>query len=226
MNNFFAPIEELKLKWKILAIFSLVTILLSVIFCFFIIEPSYEAKTKLFIGKEKFKKTADGYTNEEVQMYQKLLKSYCEVITSDDLMEKSIYDAEADVLLKDARKNVEIRVIKDTQVIEVLYSDATAQAAYDIMYYITKNFISNASKLYSNSNIIVLEQPKVVEKSVVNNMNVIIPIVAFLGLAVGVIYVLVSAYLKQTFDNKESVEKMLCIYVMGIIPDEHMENKS
>ena len=45
-------IDAVKKRWKIIALCTLIATLLSGIFSFFIIAPTYEASTKIFIGKE------------------------------------------------------------------------------------------------------------------------------------------------------------------------------
>ena len=45
---------------------------------------------KVFIGKENTQGQDQNYNNNDVQMYQKLLKTYAEIIQTNDLVEKAI----------------------------------------------------------------------------------------------------------------------------------------
>ena len=91
-NDEFIKIEEivdiLLKRWKMILSITLIATLTAAIISFFVIAPKYEASTKVFIGKEN---TQDqNYNSNDVQMYQKLLKTYAEVIKTNDLIENAI----------------------------------------------------------------------------------------------------------------------------------------
>lgn len=220
-KNFNELIKLIKVKWKVILNFSLIILLISITYSYFIIKPKYQAKTKVFIGKEKFNKTDDKYTNEEVIMYQNLVETFREVIKSEDVIEKSIYDSRLNLTIEDVRDNLKGNVIKDSQILEIVYENANPQTSYDILYYITKNFISNSKKLYKNSNIVILEQVNVKNKSAYNNILIIGFISFIIGLIIGLTYVLIIKYLNQTFETKEQTEQILGINVVAIIPIEN-----
>ncbi|MFH5975334.1 Wzz/FepE/Etk N-terminal domain-containing protein, partial [Clostridium perfringens] len=43
----------LKKRWKLIALITIAVTLVSAILSFFVIKPQYEAKTKLFVGKQE-----------------------------------------------------------------------------------------------------------------------------------------------------------------------------
>ena len=47
-------------------------------------------KMLLCVFKEQFKNLSTDYTNEEVNMYQRLIKTYSELLKTKDLMKNSI----------------------------------------------------------------------------------------------------------------------------------------
>lgn len=212
--------NELKSKWRIIIIFSLIGVLVAAVFSFFIINPSYEASTKIFIGKEKFKNTSAEYTNEEVQMYQSLLKTYCEVVTSDDLIERAINQSDVDKSIRDVAKEIDIDIIKDSQIMVIKYDDEQAQVAYDILYNITNNFIGNSKKLYKNSNVVVLQQISVANKSISNYALPVMLISGVLGMIIGMTYISVKGCFMTTFNTKESIEDAFGVNVLAVIPNE------
>ena len=219
-RNLFVTINQIKVKWRVVAIFSLVAALLAGVFSFFIAKPEYKSSTKIFIGKEKFKNVSTEYTNEEVQMYQNLLKTYCEVIVSEDIIDRSIKQSDADRQIKDVIKNIDISIIKDSQIMVIEYKDKDFQVAYDMLDNITNNFISNSRKLYKNSNVIVLQQVSVANKSTSNYAWIIMLIFGVLGALISVAYIIISEYFISTFTNKESIEEILGVNVIGVIPNE------
>ena len=61
----------------------------SVIISFYIIELKYEASTKFFIGKESIGED-QSYSQNDVIMYQNLMKTYYEIIKTPDVLASSI----------------------------------------------------------------------------------------------------------------------------------------
>lgn len=213
-------LNEVRDKWKVIIIFSLIGVLVAAIFSFFIIDESYEASTKIFIGKEKFKNTSNKYTNEEVQMYQNLLKTYCEVVKSNDLIDRSINQSGINKSIKEVYKKIDIDIIKDSQIMVIKYNDEDPQVAYDMLYNITNNFISNSKKLYKNSNVVVLQQIKVNNKSISNYALLIMIILGIAYMIIGLIYIYVREYFISTFNTKEKIEYELEVNVLAVIPNE------
>lgn len=212
--------NEFKSKWRIIIIFSLIGVLLAAVFSFFITNLSYESSTKIFIGKEKFKNISTEYTNEEVQMYQSLLKTYCEVVTSDDLIDRAIDQSGVDKTIRDVVKKIDIDIVKDSQIMVIKYNDEKAQVAYDMLYNITNNFIGNSKKLYKNSNIVVLQQISVANKSISNYALHVMLISGVLGMVVGIVYIYIKEYFMTTFNKKESIEDAFGVNVLAVIPNE------
>lgn len=219
-KRIFITMNQIKCKWKLIVIFSLISVLLAAVFSFFILNPYYESSVKIFIGKEKFKNISTEYTNEEVQMYQSLLKTYCEVMTSEDLIERAINQSNVDKDIKDVLKNIDIDIVKDSQIMVIKYTDQYAQVAYDMLYNITNNFIRNSRKLYKNSNVVVLQQVSVLDKSISNYARIIMIIAGILGGFGGVVYIFIREYFMTTFNTKESIEEYFGVNVLAMIPNE------
>ena len=70
--------EALKKRWILIVSITLVATLISGVLSFFVIKPTYETSTKVFIGKEE--SNQEGYNTNDIQMYQKLLQTYAETI--------------------------------------------------------------------------------------------------------------------------------------------------
>ena len=61
-------IDAVKKRWKIIALTTVLATLVSGIFSFFVISPTYEASTKVFIGKEE--SSMESYNYNDITMYQ------------------------------------------------------------------------------------------------------------------------------------------------------------
>lgn len=189
MEDQLISIEEimkiLKKRRKIIVIITLLSILASVVLSFFIIEPKYEASTKLFIGKETTEAN-QSYSQSDVIMYQTLMKTYCEVIKTNDLILKAAKEANIDLNAEEVLENLSVITIADTQILEVSFKSENAKEARDLIEEITKEFIKISKELFPNGNVKVLQQVSLPEKPVSPNKIINILIAFLLGLIVSV----------------------------------------
>ena len=119
--------NALKKRYKLIIAITLGFTLISGIITFFVIKPKYEANVKLFIGKEETKNTQ--YDNGEVQMYQKLLTTYAEVVKTDDIIEKSLKGKNIDREINGVKENLKVTPRADTQILEIAYTDTNKEDA-------------------------------------------------------------------------------------------------
>ena len=214
-------IDAVKKRWKIIALCTLIATLVSGIFSFFIISPTYEASTKVFIGKEE--SSVENYNYNDITMYQKLLKTYSELIKTKDLINRSITNSEYELEVEDVLNNVSVTTVADTQMIQIAYKSTSPNIAKNMLENITNEFITTAQDLVPNGNVRVLETVELPEEPVAPNKKMNIAIAFILGMMVGLGIVFLLEYLDNTYKNKEQLEKDLDIPVLGVIPMSHLE---
>lgn len=214
--NFGEIIEILKKRWKLILILTLISTLASGIISFFLITPKYVASTKLFIGKEEG--IEQEYNQNDVVMYQKLMKTYSETVKTRDLVGRAIKTAKSDLTEDEFLKNLEVVTVADTQILQIKYEEIDPKKAADMVEAITKEFIATSKVLVPNGNIRIIETVKVPENPVSPNkfMNVVIGFLLGLMLSMGLSFLL--EFLDNTYKNKDQLEKELEIPVIGLIP--------
>lgn len=226
MNNILEVLDGIKDKWKNIVLIVLSFLLISSIYNIFFINKEYEANVKIFIGKQKFKNITETYNNEEINLYQRLITTYSEVIKSKKLINESIKGSKMNYL-QDKYKNINydllmenltVNPIANTQIIEIKYKSLNPQQSYDLLYSITENLISYSKELYPNVNITVLEQVHVNLKPLMNKKLTIIGLGLILGLIVGIGGIIGVMYLNNTYKNQKSLEEEIGLTVIGVIP--------
>ena len=226
MNNISEVLGGIKDKWKNIVLIVLFFLLISSIYNIFFINKEYEANVKIFIGKQKFKNITETYNNEEINLYQRLITTYSEVIKSKKLINESIKGSKMNYL-QDKYKNINydllmenltVNPIANTQIIEIKYKSLNPQQSYDLLYSITENLISYSKELYPNVNITVLEQVHVNLKPLMNKKLTIIGLGLILGLIVGIGGIIGVMYLNNTYKNQKSLEEEIGLTVIGVIP--------
>ena len=209
-------IDAVKKRWKIIALTTVVATLISGIFSFFIISPTYEASTKVFIGKEE--SSMENYNYNDITMYQKLLKTYSELIKTKDLINRAITNSEYELKVEEVFKDVSVTTVADTQMLKIAYRSTSPKIAKNMLENITNEFIATAQELVPNGNVRVLETVELPEEPVAPNKKMNIAIAFILGIMVGFGIVFLLESLDNTYKNKEQLEKDLDIPVLGVIP--------
>ena len=209
-------IDAVKKRWKIIALTTVLATLVSGIFSFFVISPTYEASTKIFIGKEGAE--SEGYNSSDVSMYQNLIKTYSELIKTKDLVNKAIDNSQYDLSVNNVLNGITVNTLTGTQILQISYQSKSPSIAKNILESITKEFITKAEELVPNGNVKILESVELPKNPVAPNKTMNIAIAFILGMMVGFGIVFLLEYLDNTYKNKEQLEKDLDIPVLGVIP--------
>ena len=208
--------EALKKRRILIVSITLVATLISGVLSFFVIKPTYETSTKVFIGKEE--SNVEGYNTNDIQMYQKLLQTYAETIKTNEVIQAAIKNTNTNLTVEEVKKSLTVTPISDTQILQIKYQNKNPQVAKRILGNITDEFIILAKELVPNGNVRVIEAVQLPENPVAPNKKMNIAIAFLLGLMVSIGLVFLLEYIDNTFKSKENLEKELGIPVIGLIP--------
>lgn len=213
-------LTSLRKRWKVIALATALGIIISMVVTFLIITPKYTASTKLFIGKENSESVSDNniYNNNDIQMYQKILQTYADIIQTRTLVTSSLEKNDINMNSIDVLKNLKVTPKDDTQIIEVTYVDEDPYRAKDVLESISNEFINYSSSLISNANIQIVEDIYLPEKPSSPNNVLNITIGFFAGLIMGLVLSLSLEYIDNTFSDKKALENGIGITVIGDIP--------
>ena len=210
--------EALKKRWILIVSITLVATLISGVLSFFVIKPTYETSTKVFIGKEE--SNQEGYNTNDIQMYQKLLQTYAETIKTNEVVQAAINNSKnTDLTVASVKGSLTVTPVADTQILQIKYQNKSPEVAKEILENITNEFVVLAKELVPNGNVRVIEAVQLPENPVAPNKKMNVAIAFLLGLMVSVGLVFLIEYLDNTFKNKEQLERELDIPVVGIIPE-------
>lgn len=210
-------IEGLKKRWLMIVSITLILTIAVALLSFFVIKPKYQASIKVFIGKEEGENV--GYNQNDVIMYQKLMKTYSEAIRTRDLIEESITGLNIDLDVEKILSNLTIVTLPDTQILQMKYVDTNPKIAKIVVENITDKFIEKSRYMVSNGNIQIIEKAKLPEQPISPNKFMNIVIAFLLGIMISVGLVLLLEFLDNTFKSKEELEEELEIPVIGAIPE-------
>ena len=195
--------EALKKRWILIVSITLVATLISGVLSFFVIKPTYETSTKVFIGKEE--SNQEGYNTNDIQMYQKLLQTYAETVKTNEVIQAAINSTNADLSVKDVKDSLTVTPISDTQILQIKYQNKSPEVAKEILENVTNEFVVLAKELVPNGNVRVIEAVQLPENPVAPNKTMNVAIAFLLGLMVSVGLVFLLEYIDNTFKTKENL---------------------
>ena len=213
--------EALKKRWIMIATITIIATIISGILSFFVIKPTYETSTKVFIGKEE--SNLEGYNSNDIQMYQKLLQTYAEAVKTNEVIKAAIENTSSSLSVSDVKSDLTVIPISDTQILQIKYQNGDPSEAKEILENITNQFVILAKELVTNGNVKVIEEVQLPQNPVAPNKKMNIAIAFLLGLmeSVGIVFLL--EYLDSTYKNKDQLERDLDIPVIGVIPDTNLK---
>lgn len=212
-------VNALKSRWQLIVCITLATTIVAAVLSFFVMKPKYTASTKLFIGKETENSKDAAYSNNDVQMYQKLLKTYSDIIATRDLMENAMDSAQLDISPDYALDGISVNPKTDTQILEISFTGGDKQECKDIVEAVSNEFVKESVELITNSNVKVIERVQLPEAPVSPNKTLNMLVAFILGLVTGSGISIILEFLDNTFKDKDQVEKILDLPVLGSIPN-------
>lgn len=208
----------LKNRWKIIAGIMVVITLFVAVISFFVIKPVYQVNTKVFIGKEEYNNA--GYNNNDVVMYLNLLKTYSELMKSNDLIGNAINEKNLDITPLEVTDDLEITPMTDTQILQITYQNNDNVLAKEVIVAVVDEFIKESKQLIPNGTVTVIESAELPQYPISPNKERNIAVACLVGLMIGSAIVLLMEYMDDTFKTKEETEKIMEIPVIGMIPCE------
>lgn len=206
----------LKNHWKIILGTTLIITFVAGILSFFLLKPVYEVNAKVFIGKEQAKDP--DYNNNDVEMYQKLLKTYSELIKTKDVIENAIDQNNLDIGYSEVNGGLEVTPSTDTQILQISFKNKDKALAMDTLVSIIDEFIKETKELIPNGTVRIVESPELPEQPVSPNKVKNISIAFLVGVMVGCIIAILKEYMNDTLKSKDETEKLLELPVIGMIP--------
>lgn len=210
-------LKILRNRVRLIAIITILVTLATVIACFYLIEPKYEASSKLFIGKEQGEKE-ENYNYNDVELYQKLIKTYSDVIMTKDLVDNAIRGKDIDENAGLILKNLSVTPKTDTQLIEIKYRDKDRFKANNIVDSITNEFVAYSKELIPNANVKIVQKVILPESPVSPNKPIYIALGFIIGAIVSIILAIFLELMDNTFKDRKQVEEMLDLPVLGSVP--------
>ncbi|GMQ56969.1 hypothetical protein AN1V17_13630 [Vallitalea sediminicola] len=203
-------------KWWIIAIFLVIGTVSTYLVTTYYMKPVYEAKTSLFIGKEKG--DIGSISLGDLQLNSKLITDYREIAKSRLVADEVINNLNINMDLKAFRSNLSISTVKDSRLFTINVQHTNPKLATDIANEIANTLVVKVSEIIEVKNVQVIDKALVPTSPVKPNKKLSVAIAGILGCMIGLFIIFLMEYFDNTFKAEEDVEKHLGLTVIGVIP--------
>lgn len=178
-------------------------------------RPLYESNTTIVLASES--KDSATYTQNDLQLNQKLVSTYSQIIKSRKVMQKVIDTERLNYTVSQLSENVTVTSVQDTELIKISVNDRNSITAMKIANDIVPVFSEEVKRIYKIDEAVEASKPYNINYV---KENLIYILVGFV-LASAVIFIIY--YFDTTIKSSEIVEDKLGLTVIGIVPKEEKE---
>lgn len=218
LKDFFYIIIKRK---KMICLITIAAVIVSALLSFFVIKPTYQANTSIIVGRPQQDKN-EKLDNNDVTLYQNLMKTYIEIVKSKPVLKATIEKADLNLTEDQLAKMINASSQQGTQIMDISITDKNAEEAYKIAASLTDTFIDKSKEIFPTSGVQLSVMNKAdVPKAPIKPKKVLNIVIAFvLGLFVSIGLAFVLEYMDNTIKSENDVNKYLELPVIGIIPDQ------
>ncbi len=211
--------EIIKKRIGLIITITLLATIASGLVSWFVLEPIYESKSSIIIGKPT-EQQGEKIQYNDVMMYQKLVKTYGEIAKSYTVAERTheALTLSEPISLQTLRNNITVTPQSDTQIIVIRAENGHPEDAANMANTLTAEFIGEAQRLYPSENVQVMDDAQI-PRSPIKPQKALNVVIAFvMGLMVSVGLAFLMEYLDTTIKTEKDIENYLGLSVIGTIP--------
>lgn len=207
----------------------LVFLVIGAVYSYAFVKPKYQAYTTLLLAQSDITKEGDnqqqpnaqaqGITQSDLTLNQKLVSTYSELVKTKNVLREVIKNLHLTISEDALRKNVNVSLVKETELIKITVTSKNALDAKNIANETSKIFKERVSEIYNISNVYIVDEAE--EPATPCNISHTRDIAIFgaVGLVVAIAYVLIMNLFDTSINSAEDIEKELGITVLASIPE-------
>lgn len=205
-----------------IGLITILAVVITGIVSFFVIKPTYQSETSIIVGRAGGDSKNEKLDNNDVMMYQNLIKTYTEIVTSKPVLDEAISRLDISLNEEQLKKAIKVTSQQGTQIIQIDVTSNDPNTAYKIADAVTGSFIYKSDNVFSSlgGKLSIMDEAQVPKQPIkprkLLNMLIAFILASFVscGLAFGL------EYMDNTVKSENDVNKYIKIPVIGIIPDQ------
>ena len=190
----------------------------SIIYSEFLKKPRYNSYTTVVLATSNDDKKDSSITQTDININQKLVSTYRQIIKSRRVLGQVIDNLELDMTISELSQNISVTNETDTELIRITVSSLDKEEASRIANEIAKVFSEEIVNIYNIKNVSIIDQAIV--SNVPYNINVVKDAILYglVGIVVGAGIVFVMFYFDTTIKNPEEIQEKLGLPLLGVVP--------
>lgn len=219
--NKFKYFKLIKEKLSIIILITICSIIISTIATLFFIDPTYESKISVIIGPNQ--SISDDYSSYQssydIVMYQKMVKTYSELLTSKIVLEDVIGNTGLDLTLDDLASMIKIKTTTESEFINITIEGKNADDTTLIANQLPVSLKNISSQIRGVDNVILVDTASRPEKPASPNIIINISLAFVLGLIFSICLVILINYLDQRIKDKNELKEIINLPILGEVPN-------
>lgn len=215
---------EILLKRKLLIIIvTLACTVMGGIYSVFLITPMYQSETTLMVnGAKNMTDIASSLDIGSINLSQKLVVTYGEIVKSRIVLEQTIKHLKLDMTYGELLKKTTAMQLGGTEILKISVQDEDPVEAAKIANKISGVFVKEVMRILKVNNVETIDKAIPIEKpiNVKTTLNIVIAMI--LGLMLSIFISFLLEYMDNTIKTESDVEKYLGVPVLGLIPDHEL----
>lgn len=201
----------------IIILLVVISVAVSGIVSFYVLEPVYEAFTTLIVSKPNERDTIIEYS--DVLLSQQLVKTYGEIIKSRNISTHVIINLSLNITSEELRKKITVSPVKNTEIVQIKVTDTNPELARDIANELTKVFMKDIKRIMKIDNVQIIDSAEIPLVPIKPKPKLNMIVAGFLGITAGLGIMFLMEYLDNTLKTPEDIERYFGVSVIGTIPD-------
>lgn len=208
---------------KIIAILFLFT-LCGCFYSYKMVTPKYKSTSTILLASNKSNKENASVTQTEVTLNTNLISTYGKILKSTNILEQVINSLSLDMTKENLYKNIQIKEVENTQIIQIDVINKDATKAQEIATELNNVFIDEIKQIYKMDNIKIVDQASLETEPY--NINHIRDIVIFFvaGIIFSVCIISIIFFFDTTLKIEQDIEEFADLNVIGSIPKSKGKN--
>ena len=184
------------------------------------LTTTYQSRVKVYIGDSE--NVMAGYMTDQAYSYYSFMTAFKEMIVIGDFLNETLKKHNLDLTAGQVSSQLTFTESdKYSPILGITYQSGNQKQAKKVLEVLTKEFEQQAQKIVPGVNVKVIDSVKVYP--IHPNKKVVILTGALVGFVVSVGAILALDFLDDRIRNKEMVEKLLPVPVLGQLP--HFSSK-
>lgn len=208
----------LKKRMGMIIILLILSLAISAVVSFYVLDKQYQANTTLMVGRPKDYVTENKLEYNDLLLNQRLVSTYGELIKTRTVADRVIENMGLSLTYNQLREKLNVSLVKDTEIISISVMDTDPVLAAEIANETAAVFMETVQEIMKVENIQVIDTAQTPVSPVQPRPMMNIAIAGVLAVMLGVFIAFLIEFLDTTIKTPEDVEKHLGLPVIGSIP--------